>query len=116
MPGDERAEAILRIAEEALRNVERHARATLAWMTLRSVAGTHLELCIRDNGVGFDPRTVPAGHFGLVGLREQAQLIGAQLEIASAPGSGTSLRLRRKDRTRALVTKLKYLARTMVRR
>jgi signal transduction histidine kinase len=42
--------------------------------------------------VGFDPLLSRPGHFGLVGLREQAQLIGAEIDIASAPERGTSVR------------------------
>jgi signal transduction histidine kinase len=91
--GDERAEALLRMAQEALRNVERHAVATRVAVTLRSVGGTHLELQIADNGVGFDPTAHQPGHFGLVGLREQADLIGAELRIESGAGTGTRLHI-----------------------
>jgi signal transduction histidine kinase len=91
--GDERAEVIYRMTEEALRNIERHARASHVSIELRSANGAHLMLKIEDDGIGFDP-TVPApGHFGLIGLREQVQLIGAELEIRSAPHSGTTLTL-----------------------
>jgi signal transduction histidine kinase len=92
--GDERAETIYRIADEALRNIERHAQATRVTMSLRSVDGTHLEFAVEDNGIGFDPQAIAAGHFGIMGLREQAQLIGAVLELRSAYNSGTTLRLR----------------------
>jgi signal transduction histidine kinase len=91
--GDERAEVVFRIAEEALRNVERHAGAARATLTLRRPAADHLELCVADDGIGFDPALARPGHFGLVGLREQAHLINAELEIDSAPGRGTRLRL-----------------------
>jgi signal transduction histidine kinase len=92
--GDERAEIIYRIADEALRNIERHAQATFVRMALRMVEGTHLEFAVADNGIGFDPHAIAAGHFGIVGLREQAQLIGAVLELYSAYNSGTTVRLR----------------------
>jgi signal transduction histidine kinase len=91
--GDERAETIFRIAEEALRNIERHARATRVTMSLLVIGGTHLELQVDDNGVGFDPQAIAAGHFGIVGLREQAQLIGAGFELRSMYNSGTTVRL-----------------------
>jgi signal transduction histidine kinase len=91
--GDERAETLVRMAREALRNVERHARATRVLMRLDVIDGAWLQLRIEDNGVGFDPQALEPGHYGLVGLREQAELIGAQLTIDSAPGSGTALRL-----------------------
>jgi len=91
--GDERAEVIFRMTEEALRNIERHARATRVRIVLTSVDAAHLQLQIVDDGVGFDTSLARPGHFGLVGLREQAQLIGAELQIASTPDSGTTLRL-----------------------
>jgi signal transduction histidine kinase len=89
--GDERAETIFRMAEEALRNIERHAMARHVVVTLTAGGGTHLELRIKDDGVGFDPQASHPGHYGLVGLREQAQLIGADLQIQSTRGAGTTL-------------------------
>jgi signal transduction histidine kinase len=91
--GDERAETILRMAQEALRNVERHARATRVVVRLQSRDNARLELCIEDNGVGFDPKAQRPGHYGIVGLREQAELIGAELFIDSRPNQGTNLRV-----------------------
>jgi len=91
--GDERAEVLFRISEEALRNIERHAAASNVHITLRSVDSAQLELRVEDDGVGFDPLASRPGHFGLIGLREQAQLIGAVFEIKSAPNRGTLLRL-----------------------
>ena len=90
---DDRAEVIFRMAEEALRNIERHAGASRVRVALRSADAAHIELQIEDDGVGFDPAQSRPGHFGLVGLREQAQLIGAQLEIKSALDVGTTLSL-----------------------
>jgi signal transduction histidine kinase len=89
--GDERAETMLNMAKEALRNVERHARATHVIVTLKSIDESHLELRVEDNGVGFDPRALRPGHFGIVGLREQAEIIGAELRIDSKPNEGTKL-------------------------
>jgi signal transduction histidine kinase len=87
--GDERAETIMRMAQEALRNVEKHANATRVVAALKSIQGTHLELRIEDNGIGFDSDAHHPGHFGIVGLREQADLIGAELRIESRPNEGT---------------------------
>jgi signal transduction histidine kinase len=87
--GDERAETILRMAQEALRNVERHARASRVVVRLRS-NDSLLELRIEDNGIGFDPEAPRPGHYGIIGLREQAQLIGAELRIDSKPNEGTT--------------------------
>jgi signal transduction histidine kinase len=91
--GDQRAEVAFRIAEEALRNIERHASASRASVALRSPESGQLQLEIADDGIGFDTALAHPGHFGLLGLREQAQLIGALLDIDSAPGRGTRLRL-----------------------
>lgn len=90
---DERAETLFRIVEEALRNVERHAMASLVRVSLRDAADGRLELSIEDDGVGFGSSAPHPGHYGLVGLREQAQLIGAALSIQSAPHEGTIVRL-----------------------
>jgi len=89
---DERAETIYRIAEEALRNVERHARARSVVVAL-GAEGERAVLSVRDDGAGFDPQAPHAGHYGLVGIQEQAALIGAALAIDSRPGAGTELRL-----------------------
>jgi signal transduction histidine kinase len=89
---DERAETLFRIAEEALRNVERHASATHVMVSVREpAAGSGLVLTVADNGVGFDAGADHPGHYGLAGLREQAKLIGAGLDIRSAPGEGTAI-------------------------
>lgn len=91
--GDERAEVIFRMTEEALRNIERHAAASKVRVTLGSSDAAQLELQIEDDGVGFDAASPKPGHFGLIGLREQAHLIGAALRITSAPNRGTMVRL-----------------------
>lgn len=91
--GDERADVIFRMTEEALRNVERHARATRVRISLQAADRSHLTLMIEDDGIGFDPAVARPGHFGLVGLREQAQLIGADVAIESAPDRGARVRV-----------------------
>jgi signal transduction histidine kinase len=89
--GDERAEILFRMAEEALRNIERHAMASRVTVTLSMKNDSHLSLQIDDDGIGFDTGLSRPGHFGLVGLREQAQLIDAELRIRSAPNEGATL-------------------------
>jgi signal transduction histidine kinase len=89
--GDERAETLVRMTQEVLRNIERHAKATEVTMTLSDVDAHNLHLKIKDNGVGFDPTSDRAGHYGIVGLHEQAELIGARLEIFSKEGAGTTV-------------------------
>ena len=89
---DERAETLFRIAEEAMRNVERHARSTRVSVSLRTPSsGQGLTLTIADDGIGFEVDAARPGHYGLAGLREQAQLIGAVLTIESAPQQGTTI-------------------------
>ena len=91
---DSRAETLYRIAEEALHNIERHARAGQV-MAHASVGGAAdsptLHLSISDDGVGFDVHAPHPGHYGLRGMHEQAELIGAQLTITSAAGQGTTV-------------------------
>jgi signal transduction histidine kinase len=91
--GDERADVIFRMTEEVLRNIERHARASRVRISLQVADRTHLSLLIEDDGIGFDPKVSRAGHFGLIGLREQAHLIGAGVAIDSAPDAGTKVRV-----------------------
>lgn len=97
---DERAGTLYRIVEEAMRNVERHANATRVDVTARldGTAGAPVDdetriltVNIRDDGVGFDVDAARPGHFGLPGMREQADLAGARLDIASTAGQGTSI-------------------------
>jgi signal transduction histidine kinase len=88
--GDERAETLLRMAQEALRNVERHSMATHVSVKLETL-DEELQLRIEDNGIGFDPGASKPDHYGLVGLREQAELIAARLAIEAAPQQGTKI-------------------------
>lgn len=89
--GDERGEALLRIALEALRNIEKHAKATRVAVRLTIADGTLLQLLIEDNGIGFDPAAVLPDHFGIVGIREQSLLIGAEVSIESVRDQGTTV-------------------------
>ena len=81
---------LVAIAAEAIENVRRHSRAERVDVSCIGTADT-ITLDIRDNGVGFDVSHTPQGHFGVVGMRERAEAIGAVLELSSASGSGTSL-------------------------
>ena len=81
---------LMRIAQEALNNVQRHANATLIRVRLRSESD-HLRLTIIDNGRGFEPTAIRMGSFGLASMRERALLIGGQLKIESQPQRGTSV-------------------------
>ena len=83
--------AFYRVAQEALGNIAKHTQATEVEITLTN--GENIELRIQDNGGGFDPNAVPAGHLGLIIMRERAEAVGAKLEINASPGRGTDLRL-----------------------
>ena len=99
---DDRAETVFRIVEEALHNVERHAQAKVVQLLLAQLPSNEaggpvhgvverLRVEIADDGVGFDPAVPRPGHYGLSGIREQAALIGARLELLSQPGQGTRI-------------------------
>ncbi len=92
----ERELALYRIVQEALHNVARHAQAKHVLVKLEYDHA--LCVSVADNGIGFDmPDRVDAmtdlGHFGLVGMRERAEVVGARLEIRSVPGKGTTVEL-----------------------
>ena len=87
---------LYRIAQEAINNVVKHSAADQAWIKLRRrrVKGQiGVELMIRDDGQGFDPSTVLADRLGLSIMRERASDIQATLEVQSAPGGGTTVRV-----------------------
>jgi signal transduction histidine kinase/ligand-binding sensor domain-containing protein len=84
---------MLRVAQEALQNVRRHARATETTVDLH-YSDEAVLLTIEDNGVGFRMEDVPSGHFGLMGMNERAEVVEGALEIVSEVGKGTTVRLR----------------------
>jgi signal transduction histidine kinase len=88
----EEREALVRIAAEAISNAGRHA--DVPFVTLTCTNGDRIRLRIADAGAGFDPASTSArasGHYGLLGMRERAGAIGADFELHSAPGSGTTV-------------------------
>ena len=88
---------LLRIVQEALTNVRKHAHATTAEVVVHN-GGPSLEVTIRDNGVGFHPDHDGRGggrpHFGLSTMRERAEAIGAEFHIQACPGQGTCVSVR----------------------
>ncbi|MDF1503883.1 sensor histidine kinase [Roseisolibacter sp. H3M3-2] len=92
---DATASALYRVAQEALRNVERHARAGAARLTLRADAGDVI-LDVADDGAGFDLAEAEARRpgMGLFSMRERLGLVGGTLDVRTAPGRGTRVRAR----------------------
>jgi signal transduction histidine kinase len=86
-------EIFYRIGQEALHNVVKHARASKATVRFARDNGSFV-LEVQDNGVGFDAGQSFPGHMGLVSMSERALSIGAELEVESAKGKGTVVKLR----------------------
>jgi signal transduction histidine kinase len=84
-------EALFRIAQEALNNTAKHARASHVELRLKS-AGETLVAEIRDDGAGFDAGAQFPGHLGLQSMRERAFRLGGNVEIFSSAGNGTLVR------------------------
>jgi signal transduction histidine kinase len=86
--GPEAEALFFRVAQEALRNVARHAGAKRVWVAVDREDGT-ARLLVEDDGRGFDPATaVRDGHFGLRGLEDLVREAGGELTVDSAPGGG----------------------------
>jgi two-component system, NarL family, sensor histidine kinase DegS len=93
--GDAQQTVVLRVVQEALQNVRKHAKAKRTTIATRVDDGGWI-VEIRDDGVGFDVGTVATRgrrNFGLQFMRERAELIGAALEVSSRPDAGTVVRL-----------------------
>jgi signal transduction histidine kinase len=86
------ANALYRIAEEALSNAERHAEACR--LTVRLSYAHGVTLSVHDDGHGFDPAAVDPDRYGLVGIRERAALVDAQVMVDAAPSEATTLTVR----------------------
>ncbi len=86
---------LYRIAQQALNNVVRHARAQRASLQIE-FGEEEARILVRDDGIGFEQPSMPTdfaaqGNFGLLGMRERAELIGARLEVHSGSGRGTQV-------------------------
>jgi signal transduction histidine kinase len=83
---------LLRVAQEALANVAKHARASRAGVTLSYMEDV-VTLDVRDDGAGFNGHASPSpdGGFGLIAMRQRVRRLAGQLEIESEPGAGTAV-------------------------
>lgn len=93
---DPAQEVILyRVAQEAMANVMKHARAKRVWVSLNEDDG-HIGLQVRDDGVGFDPSSISTspmnGHFGLLAMRERVEMAGGAWSVTTTRGAGTTIR------------------------
>jgi two-component system NarL family sensor kinase len=79
---------LYRIAQEALRNAINHSGATEVIARIVTTP-QNIELSVEDNGIGFEPSTIPRDHYGLVGINERARLLGGSASIDSGMGTGT---------------------------
>ncbi len=88
---DDHALAVYRIVQEALTNVAKYAAATDVRVSMVPL-DDHLEICVVDDGKGFDPQQVAlAGGHGLQGMRFRVKACGGDLHIQSSPGNGTTV-------------------------
>jgi signal transduction histidine kinase len=84
---------VLRIVQEALNNVRKHADATVVRVRI-SGGPDEVRIVVADNGRGFDPSEPDLPGFGMESMRQRAELIGARLAVDAAPADGTRLTLR----------------------
>ncbi len=89
--------AFFRVYQEAVRNALRHGQAKHVWVRLYVEAGC-VVLEVEDDGRGFEPPArwvefARRGHFGLLGMAERAEAVGARLEVVAEPGQGTLVRM-----------------------
>ena len=85
-------QVLYRVAQEALHNVVKHARAGRVRLAL-SESDERVTLEVGDDGIGFDPVDTPPGHLGLRSMRERVEELGGDFRLASTPGRGTEVRV-----------------------
>ena len=85
-------ETAVRAVAEALTNIAHHARAQHVEVDVGAMA-ERLSISVRDDGAGFDPSSIPSGHYGLLGVQERVRLVNGCFEIQSTAGNGTTLKL-----------------------
>jgi NarL family two-component system sensor histidine kinase YdfH len=85
-------ETVLRSVAEALSNITKHASAQNVGIHV-GMKGENLLVTIRDDGEGFDASSIPAGHYGILGIKERLRLVNGSFEIQSEIDKGTTLRI-----------------------
>ena len=83
---------VYRLAQEAITNISKYAKARHVWLTLGAQNGL-VTVTVRDDGVGFDTSVEPRSAYGLVGMRYRVEAEGGSLRVVSAPGMGTQLQV-----------------------
>ncbi len=93
--GNEFSITIFRIVQEALTNIEKHAKATRAGVNVK-IENDEINIEIRDDGVGYEAAvagpSAEGSHLGLLGMRERARMLGGRFSIEGGPGRGTLIR------------------------
>ncbi len=95
LPLDARAEEhVYRLVLEAMNNSLKHSGARSCEVDVAlDASGDRLRIRVHDDGRGFDPGSVPAGHLGQTTMRDRATAVGGRLEVRSAPGAGCTVTL-----------------------
>jgi len=88
---EETSLAFFRIAQESLTNIRKYAHATSVELCLKRNSDGSLELCVADNGKGFDAGVLPTRSHGITGMRHRMRMLRGSLRIDTRPGSGTRL-------------------------
>lgn len=87
---------VMRVIQEALANVRKHAEASRAWVRIEADGAGQTRIVVQDDGQGFDlaaSASSERGHFGLIVMRERAESVGGRLRVDSAPGRGTRVEI-----------------------
>lgn len=84
---------VYRLVQEAVTNISKYAGAHHVWLDMAQRGG-QVEVLVRDDGVGFDPARQRGSAYGLVGMRYRVEAVHGTLDVLSAPGQGTVLRVR----------------------
>jgi len=84
---------VFRLVQEALTNISKHAKARQVWVTMGNREG-QVEVSVRDDGAGFDPKARTSSAYGLVGMRFRVEAEGGTLAVESKPRQGTLIQVR----------------------